>query len=324
VVVEITERSLASRPAELLHAVERVRRRGWGIALDDVGADWRSVALLPFLRPDVVKLDRSVVADPGSRDAARVIRAVREHTDRHGGIILAEGIETAEQAQQAREYGARLGQGWHFGRPAAVERSAASRTHPGVRIHQPRAGATASTPFGALVRSHCPRGIASKAELLDHSMALEREAFEISDPCVILATFQSAERFTARVHRRYAELATGAALVAAFAVGLSPEPAPGVRGANLDDGEALRDEWCVVIVGPHTAKALIALDLGDRTPDMERRFEYAMTDDVTLVMAAARSLMHRVAAETGAPKPERPPAPARPAPRRDAPLSRAS
>src|SRR6187200_3308674 len=53
-IAEITERRLADRPAELLRAVAALRRRGWGFALDDVGADWRSVALMPFLRPDLV------------------------------------------------------------------------------------------------------------------------------------------------------------------------------------------------------------------------------------------------------------------------------
>lgn len=44
VVVEITERALAARPADLLRTVERVRAAGWGIALDDVGADPVSLA----------------------------------------------------------------------------------------------------------------------------------------------------------------------------------------------------------------------------------------------------------------------------------------
>src|ERR1700742_3774801 len=57
VVVEITERSLTERPADLLAAIETMRARGWRIALDDVGADARSLALMPLLRPDVIKLD---------------------------------------------------------------------------------------------------------------------------------------------------------------------------------------------------------------------------------------------------------------------------
>ena len=57
VVLEITERALATRPAELLRTVERVRAVGWGAAVDDVGAEALSLAFMPLLRPDVVKLD---------------------------------------------------------------------------------------------------------------------------------------------------------------------------------------------------------------------------------------------------------------------------
>src|ERR687886_964309 len=47
VVMEITERALATRPAELLRTVERVRELGWGLALDDVGAEAMSLAFMP-------------------------------------------------------------------------------------------------------------------------------------------------------------------------------------------------------------------------------------------------------------------------------------
>jgi EAL domain-containing protein (putative c-di-GMP-specific phosphodiesterase class I) len=62
----ITERRLADRPADLLRAVAAQRARGWGFALDDVGADWRSVALMPFLRPDLVKLDMRLLQEPSA------------------------------------------------------------------------------------------------------------------------------------------------------------------------------------------------------------------------------------------------------------------
>ena len=54
VVLEITERALATRPAELLRTVARVRERGWAVALDDVGAESLSLAFMALLRPDVV------------------------------------------------------------------------------------------------------------------------------------------------------------------------------------------------------------------------------------------------------------------------------
>src|SRR6188472_4163052 len=94
VIAEITERRLTHRPAELLRAVAALRRRGWGIALDAVGADWRSIALMPFLRPDVVKLDMRLVQEPFGAEAAALVRAVRVYADETVAAILAEGIET--------------------------------------------------------------------------------------------------------------------------------------------------------------------------------------------------------------------------------------
>lgn len=61
VVSEFTERDLASRPASLLAAAALARKRGWGIALDDVGTEPASLALLPLVHPDVVKLDRRLI-----------------------------------------------------------------------------------------------------------------------------------------------------------------------------------------------------------------------------------------------------------------------
>jgi hypothetical protein len=52
----------------------------------------------------------------------------------------------------------------------------------------------------------------------------------------------------------------------------------------------------VTVLGPHYAAALIARDLGDTGPDHERRFEFVVTHDRDLVVAASRSLMSRVGA----------------------------
>ncbi len=77
-------------------------------------------------------------------------------------------------------------------------------------------------------------------------------------------------------------------------VGLGPEPAPGVRGATLAENDALRDEWSVVVLAPHFAGALVAVDLGEIGPEDERRFDFALTYDRDLVITAASSLMRRV------------------------------
>lgn len=330
VILEITERGLTSRPAEMLLAVERTRRRGWGVAVDDLGADWRSMALLPFLRPDVVKLDRGVLADPSSHETARVMRGARGYIERHGGLLLAEGIEDAEHERRALAFGARFGQGWRYGRPAPLDGTQASPRQPGIRLVHPRTPVGSDTPFQLLRQAGIAPMTATKAELLALSVDLEQEATDARDPAVVLATFQNADKFTPRVAERYERLARGAAFVVAFGHGLSPEPAPGVRGAHLVEGERLRDEWTVAVVTATSARALIARDLGDVGPDLQRRFDYVLTEDPDLVLRAGRALMLRIASDAPARPAFRadvtppPAAPARPARRPGAPWSPAS
>lgn len=75
IVFEVTERAVADDPAGLLAAVARVRASGAGIALDDVGAEPASLAMMPIVDPDVVKLDLRLIQErtlAGSRrDRAR-------------------------------------------------------------------------------------------------------------------------------------------------------------------------------------------------------------------------------------------------------------
>ena len=109
---------------------------------------------------------------------------------------------------------------------------------------------------------------------------------------MLLACFQEARHFTPATARRFATIARRSPLVAALGMDLSDEPAAGVRGAGFAAGDALRGEWNVLVVGPHQAAALVARDLGDTGPEPERRFAFATTYDRSLVVAAARSLLH--------------------------------
>ena len=106
-ILEITERALTSRPAELIDLLARARGLGLGIALDDVGVDARSLALLPIVRPDVVKLDRRLIHGPPSAGSATVLTAVAAACESTGAIILAEGVETERHRRTRRPPGRR-------------------------------------------------------------------------------------------------------------------------------------------------------------------------------------------------------------------------
>ena len=292
IVVEVTERALTDRPADLLRAVEACRERGWSIALDDVGADSRSLALLSLLRPDVVKLDLRLIQVRPDQDVAEVVAAVNAYAERTGAVVLAEGIETAEHLEMARAIGATYGQGWRFGRPGPLPE--APRTGSRALPHVPRAPrAPGSTPF-EVIGQVLPVRRGSKPLLLAMSWQLEREALSLGETAILLSAFQDARHFTPRTRDRYAVLASKLGFVTGLGVGVEAEPAPGVRGATLADDDALADEWSVVVLSPHFAGALVAVDLGDTGPDDERRFDFAVTYDRDLVMTAASSLMARV------------------------------
>jgi EAL domain-containing protein (putative c-di-GMP-specific phosphodiesterase class I) len=294
IVVELTERALADRPADVLAAVPRLRELGWAVALDDVGVDWRSLALMPFLEPEVIKLDMHLVQQPLGPGRAAIVHAVNAQAERSGALVLAEGIENEAHVDVARTLGARYGQGWHFGRPGRLPSVVVSHAKPIVRdaiVTTPAAG----TPYSVLAERQQPRR-GTKPLLYAISRHLETHLETRADAAVLLSSFQEARHFTPLTAARYARLARGAALVGALGAGMPIEPVAGVRGAHLADGESLRGEWNVIVLDAHFAAAFSARDLGDNGADDERRFDFCMTYDRELVIAAARTLMERIAA----------------------------
>ena len=295
-ILEITERALTSRPAELIELLVRARELGLGIALDDVGADARSLALLPIVRPDVVKLDRRLIDGPPTAASARVLTAVAAACERTGALILAEGIETPRHRRTAGAVGATLGQGYLFGRPAPLAFRLTGDWRP-PRITELQAVSEDATPYSVIAPGR-PVRRTSWRFLLQVSNVLEAQARALGPDAVILAGFQSADRFTPRTADRYRLLASTAAFVAALGVGMPSQPVPGVRGASLRDDDPLRGEWSVVVLGPHFAGALVArqIDEAVRRPD----FTYAVTYERYQVVRAATALMHKVVRAEGA------------------------
>ncbi|MDY7105654.1 MAG: EAL domain-containing protein [Actinomycetota bacterium] len=299
IVLELTERNLTSRPAELLDLVTSARRSSWGLALDDVGVDTASLAFLPFVSPDVIKLDRSVIQGLTTATTGRVLNAVMAATERRGAMLLAEGIETESHREKALSLGARYGQGFLLGRPGPLATNPSDRTR---RAGLPILGAeplpTHDTPFDAAA-GRLPFRVARKDILMGISLDFEDAARRLGDAPVVLSAFQTADRFSPATASRYGAMARTSPLVAAFGVGLGGEPAPGVRGVDLAPDDPLAREWTVVVLGPHFAGALIGRDLGDDVPDPDRRFDYAITHDRDVVLAAAVALMRRVTPNTG-------------------------
>lgn len=290
VMLELTERSLARRPADLLRVVEWARTNGWGIALDDVGAEPESLALLPLLAPDVIKLDMSLVQARPTPDQASIMAAVMSHSERTGAVVLAEGVEDSSHREQALALGATLGQGWALGRPGPLVASPPP-TSP-VSMAR-RAPPVASTPFELVAHLDTVR-VGRKGLILDLSHHIETQGRHLRPAPVVLSAFQTGERFTPATAERYRRLAERCPLVGALGVDLEIDPALGVHAVSFAADDPLAREWTVATIGSHYAAALVARDLGDSGPDHHRRFAFVVTHDRDIVLAAARSLMSRL------------------------------
>jgi EAL domain len=90
------------------------------VALDDVGAAPASLAVPPFVRPDLIKLDMRLLQGRTTAEAAHIVNTVRAQAERTDALVIAEGIETIRHAREAAAAGATIGQGFLFGHPAPL------------------------------------------------------------------------------------------------------------------------------------------------------------------------------------------------------------
>jgi diguanylate cyclase (GGDEF)-like protein/PAS domain S-box-containing protein len=120
--VEITESVLLDDVAAASERLERLRRVGVRVDLDDFGTGWSSLTYLHRLPVDVVKLDRSFVAGVGTEaEETAIVTAVVGLASAMGLSCVAEGIETRAQLVELRRLGCRAGQGFLLSPPVAAE-----------------------------------------------------------------------------------------------------------------------------------------------------------------------------------------------------------
>jgi EAL domain-containing protein (putative c-di-GMP-specific phosphodiesterase class I) len=117
-VCELTETALTDETPLAEAAVRAIKELGVGVALDDFGTGYASLRYLRRFDFDTVKLDRSFVAGLGvdSDDTALVTAAISIGRALNMAVV-AEGVETQDQARRLRVLGCALAQGYLFARP---------------------------------------------------------------------------------------------------------------------------------------------------------------------------------------------------------------
>ncbi|WP_255122751.1 EAL domain-containing protein [Rhodococcus sp. 14-2470-1b] len=301
IVIEITERNLLRDPARLLRAVEHARHLGWRVAVDDVGADSSSLALLPFLRPDVIKLDMGLVQSRPTAHTAAVVSAVAAEADRTGARIVAEGIETEQHLRTALNMGASWGQGYLFGPPAPLPAfgGGARSVDPEARDVAVTVRAPAAvTPYGVVSAATRSRR-ADEALVGALGSGLLLSAMTAGPSTIVLVTTGSSLSLN-RIHAAEVnDVAANSALTVVFGT-RDPEsvrPDTGdarhrFREVAVGPDEPLAEEHSIVVVSPVLTVALVALPVG-AAPDGTCMYDYRLTYDRDVVLDAATTLLQR-------------------------------
>jgi EAL domain-containing protein (putative c-di-GMP-specific phosphodiesterase class I) len=123
VVIEIVESRIRDATA-LQRFIANHRRRGFLIALDDMGAGHSNLERIPSIKPDIIKLDRSLIKDIDHEyHKQELFDFFIKLAHRIGVIVVVEGIETEGEALSCLEHGADLVQGFYFAPPQPPDRS---------------------------------------------------------------------------------------------------------------------------------------------------------------------------------------------------------
>lgn len=118
VVFELTERSAVTDFQEFSRVLSHYRKQGYRIAVDDVGSGYNSLKTLIYLKPEFIKIDRSLITNIDTEmPQQQLLSVLLNYANQSETKVIAEGIERMEEYEYIREAGVHFAQGYAIGRP---------------------------------------------------------------------------------------------------------------------------------------------------------------------------------------------------------------
>jgi diguanylate cyclase (GGDEF)-like protein len=122
IVLEFSEREPVTDLTRLQRIAAELRGRGFRIAVDDAGAGHASMRVIAELRPEFIKVDRSLINTIDTDRARRaLVAALLSFSGHIGSRLVAEGIETGAEKDTLLSLGVQFGQGWALGFPVLTQ-----------------------------------------------------------------------------------------------------------------------------------------------------------------------------------------------------------
>ena len=118
VIFELTERSAVTDFVEFERVLSHYRSQGYRIAVDDVGSGYNSLKTLIYLKPEFIKLDRSLIQFIDKHnEQQQLVTLLMKYAEQAGTKMIAEGIERLEELDYLQQIGIHYAQGYALGKP---------------------------------------------------------------------------------------------------------------------------------------------------------------------------------------------------------------
>ena len=120
--LEITETLLMNNTAIADHILEQLKARKIPLAIDDFGTGYSSLSYLDRFPVDTLKIDRSFISRIDEKNqASTIVKATIDLAHNLGFNIVAEGVETQQQAEQLNQWHCEFAQGYYYAKPLTSE-----------------------------------------------------------------------------------------------------------------------------------------------------------------------------------------------------------
>lgn len=116
--LEITESAVAANIGRCIELMERLRKKGFLVEIDDFGSGYSSLNLLKDFTVDVLKIDMKFLSATDNKQRADIIlEHIINMAQKLDMVVVAEGVETREQLDMLNKMGCNLFQGYYFSKP---------------------------------------------------------------------------------------------------------------------------------------------------------------------------------------------------------------
>ena len=121
--LEITETAVVIDLQRQMELIERLRRIGFVVEMDDFGSGYSSLNMLKDIHVDVLKIDMAFLRKAEDEERSKkILQMIISLSGQLGMPVITEGVETAEQVEFLTEMGCDMFQGYYFAKPMEVEK----------------------------------------------------------------------------------------------------------------------------------------------------------------------------------------------------------